>query len=383
MIELDERLLRLRAEARDWADELRPHALELDADPELVRRMLHLRAVRYVSRMMVPAEHQPDPLLIGPHAYYGTTALERAIVAEELACGDPGMFLASPGASLSGVLVGLLGDPEQQKWFFGRIVEEPTWTFFGLTEPGHGSDATALQTSLTAVPGGLRLDGEKRYAGNAARAGIGTVFARTGKGPLGVAAVLVDSSQEGFHAEPLPMIGLRGARISAIRLDGVEIAPERVLGRHLPVSARGMRGAMLTFHQFRPGVAALALGIARAAQEYGTAHRESLDAAGRAELERIGREVDATRQLVWAAALSVDRDPHRGVYASAAKARAAQLAEQATLRVTELLGPGALFDHPLLDKLVRDARGVEFMEGTSNIQRLNLGQAVAGGRLEG
>jgi acyl-CoA dehydrogenase len=381
MTELDDRLRTLREQVREWAAELRPHAMELENDPDLIRRHLDLPAVRYAAKMLIPPDLQDDPVRIGRYSYHGMQALERVVAAEEIAAGDAGMFLASPGAALSGVLVGMLGDQEQREWYFGRVRDQPTWTFFALTEPAHGSDASAMSTSLRPDgAGGYALNGEKRYVGNAARAQMGAVFARTGPGPLGVAAVLVDTAVEGFQATPLPTVGLRGAQISAIRLDGVRVPAERVLGRHLSASAAGMWAAVRTFNLLRPGVAAIALGIARAAFEYAGAHPTELSSGDREELIRIGWRIQATRLLIWRAAAAVDRDPREGHLASAAKAQAAQLAEETTLLVLRMFGPGARFEHLLLDKLARDARGVEFMEGTRDIQRLGVCQALVSGR---
>lgn len=381
MTGLDERLRTLRDQVREWGAQLRPYALDLERDPDLVRRHLDLPAVRYIAKMLIPADLQDDPVRIGPYTYHGAQAIERVVAAEEIAAGDAGMFLAAPGASLSGVLVGMLGDPAQREWYFGQVRDRPTWTFFGLTEPSHGSDATAMDTTLRPDGGsGYVLHGEKRYVGNAARAQVGTVFARTGSGPLGIAAVLVDTAAPGFHATVLPTVGLRAAQISAIRLDGVRVPAERVLGRHLPAPARGMLAAVRTFNLLRPGVAAIALGIARAAFEYGDERRTDLSYAHREELDRIGSRIHATRLLTWRAALAVDRDPRDGHLASAAKAQAAQLAEETTMQVLRMFGPGARFEHLLLDKLARDALGVEFMEGTREIQRLGVGQAVLSGR---
>ena len=122
--------------------------------------------------------------------------LERVVFFEELAYGDAGLTLACPGPSMSGVVVSGLGLPDQQGRFFGRILAEPTWTFFALTEPGKGSDALALETALTPAgePGAWRLDGAKRYIGNGTRAQLGVVFARSRPGPLGIEAVLIETA---------------------------------------------------------------------------------------------------------------------------------------------------------------------------------------------
>jgi acyl-CoA dehydrogenase len=193
----------------------------------------------------------------------------------------------------------------------------------------------------------------------------------------------VAPSAPGFHATALPTAGLRAAQISAIRLENVRVPAERVLGRHLSASAAGMWAAVRTFNLLRPGVAAIALGIARVAFEYADSRRAALSRADQQELDRIRWRIHGTRLMIWRAALAVDRDPRDGHLASAAKAQAAQLAEETTLLALRMLGPGARFEHPLLDKLARDACGVEFMEGTRDIQRLGVCQALVSGRFGG
>ncbi|HET6860354.1 MAG TPA: acyl-CoA dehydrogenase family protein, partial [Streptomyces sp.] len=200
--------------------------------------------------------------------------------------------------------------------------------------------------------------------------------------PLGVTAVLTEGSAAGFRAEALPMIGLRGALISSIEFDQVEIAEDQVLGRHLSPSRRGSWAFMQTFNRLRPGVAAIAVGIARAAYTYVLANRRALSRFDRDRLDELGRRIVATRKLVHRAAAAVDLDTSNGHLASAAKVRAAQLAEDATLLACSFFGPGARLDHPLLDKLTRDARSMEFLEGTGHMQRLNLFQGYMSARFD-
>jgi alkylation response protein AidB-like acyl-CoA dehydrogenase len=375
-------LVGLRAQMREWAADLRAVALELDRDPEAVRRYFDLPAVRYLSTMGIPLAYGNRPEPIGGRRYDGASALQRAVIMEELACADAGMLVASPGPLLAGVVVSLFADEGQKEWFYGRMLASPLWTCFALTEPDRGSDASALRTSVTPVDGGGGvLNGAKRYVGNAPRADIAVVFARKGTSPLGLTAVLVETPTPGFHAEPLGMIGLRGARIGTIALDGVHVPEDRFLGRHLPPSRRGFWAFVRTFNLLRPGVAAIAVGIARAAYEYVTDNRTALSPAEQDRLAELGRRIDATRRLVGQAAAAVDADTDNGHLASAAKLRASALAEDVTLAACTFFGPGARTEHPLLDKLARDARSMEFLEGTTNMQRLNVFQSLRTGKL--
>ncbi|PZT77062.1 MULTISPECIES: acyl-CoA dehydrogenase family protein [unclassified Streptomyces] len=378
---LDDRLLTARGIAADWAAEMAEHALAADRDPDAVRELLHLSCMAYLATSPVPEEYVPTPITVDGHRFSGMSTLERVVFIEELAVGDPGLLLGAPGPSLSGGLLLALGNDDQKKRFYDALFSRPTWTFFGLTEPDRGSDVGAMTTTLTRRDGKLLLNGAKRYCGNAARARLGVVFARTAPGPLGVTSVLVETDQPGFVAEPIPTLGLRANQICDIRLTDVEVREENVLGQGLTGTQRGMWGALRALNTFRPGVGALALGIARAAHAYALRHRSAPTAWQRHDLDRTARRIDATRALLHRAAVAVDHSREGGYLASAAKARATHLAEDATQQALALFGPGARYEHPLLDKLDRDARGVEFMEGTSNIHRLNLFQGLIRGEV--
>lgn len=361
----------LRWRMRELAEDFRTHALDLDRDPDRVTGLLGLPGVRYLSTLGVPAEFGGTPLRIGRESFDGRTAEQRVVIFEEFARVDAGITLAAPGPSMFGVLMERLGDRSQREAFYTRILSAPTWTCFALTEPGRGSDAGNLATQLERDGDGYRLSGAKRFIGNACRASEAVVLARTRPGPLGVTAVWVDPADPGFKAEALPMLGLKGAQLGAVRLEGVVVEPGRVLGAHLSPAQRGIWSCIQVFNRLRPAVAAMALGIAGAAVD---CVRELQPRPGVATAERLA-ELDAriasVRALVGHAARAVDATGD-GRPASAAKARACELAEDATLEAAELLGPSARIESPMLDKLLRDARGIEFMEGTRNIQWLNL-----------
>uniref|UniRef100_A8M098 Acyl-CoA dehydrogenase domain protein n=1 Tax=Salinispora arenicola (strain CNS-205) TaxID=391037 RepID=A8M098_SALAI len=374
MYELDGRLTALRTRAAEWAGDLAAVGADLDHDPDAVHRVLDTPVMRYLATARYAPSADTPSLTSGGHRFSLDSVLEQVVFFEELAVVDVGAVLAAPGAPMAGPLVDLLGDEEQREWFFAQLRSAPTWVFFALTEPAHGSDAAGLTTRLDPDGDGFRLTGTKRYVGNAPRARLGVVFARVRPGPLGLRAVLVTAPAPGLTIEALPTIGLRGAALGAITMSSVAIADDRVLGRHLPATRRGVLSWVHVFNRIRPRVAAMGIGIARAAFEYVRVHRRTLRPAARDRLDALCRRVEAVRQLNLAAARAVDADPADGRLASAAKARAARLAEDVTVACLEYFGPGARLDHPLLGKLARDARGVEFMEGASNVQKLIVSQ---------
>jgi acyl-CoA dehydrogenase len=387
--DLDERHRLLLRYCRAQAADLRPHALAVDRDPATMATLLDLPAVRLSARMQIPASYNPAPLVLGSERFYLTSALERTVFCEAVAWADLGIMLALPGASMCGVLVDAIGDDQQKEWFYGRLLDRPTWTFFALTEPSGGSDAGAMRTRLREAPGRDEpvLDGAKRYVSNAVRASLGAVFFRGRPGPLGVGAALVETSAPGFSVTAIDTMAVRGAQLGAITLDSVPVAPDRILGRHLSPVRRGTLGWMRTFNLLRPGVASMAVGLAQAAHDYVVASRRTLHRHERARLDQLSQRIESVRQLTRQAAAAVDHDPSNGHLGSAAKRSASILADQAARQALTYFGPGARLEHPLLDKLARDASALEFMEGTSNIQRLNLAGALtkgqAGARLSG
>jgi alkylation response protein AidB-like acyl-CoA dehydrogenase len=374
--------MRCRAAAHD----LRSAALAIDADPDSISDYLNLEAVEMQRLTLVPPAYQDRPLRVAGHAYSGMSCLERTITQQRLAYGDPGVILASPGPSLSGVAVLTLGDEEQQDFYFRRMMSAPTWTFFGLTEPAKGSAAAELETRLDPAPdaNGWLLSGTKRYVGNAARAQLGVVFARRARGPIGIEAVLLDTSSPGVSARLLPTVGLRGARLSEITFDRVRIAPEMVLGRRWRPSRRGLLGAVQTLLRFRPGLGAMALGVTEALCDHVTESRPGLRGWQALALRSLRERTAALTRMTRDVAEAVDSDRIETIrltgQISTVKLRSVRIAEEASLFAADVLEGTSLLDDPWLDKTFRDVRAFEFMEGAGAIHQMAVFHSVLKGQ---
>ncbi|HWS36419.1 MAG TPA: acyl-CoA dehydrogenase [Actinoplanes sp.] len=371
---LDEPLRRLRERCREVAPDLRELGMTLDRDPDAIVDHLDLPAFPLLDQVFTPPEFQTR-LAAEP---FDPTCTAMAVIMEAISYGDPNAVLAAPGASLSRDVVRELGDDTQRAEFFGRIADGPKWTFFGLTEPGKGSAALELETRLTPAPDGdgFLLNGEKRYIGNGARAEAGVVFCRRAPGPWGIEAVVVDPADPGFHGELLPMIGLRGARISRLVFTDVRIPADRVLGRHRPPSRRGVYGALHALLRIRPGLAAMTLGQTRAVCDYLRAHRAVLSRWDRSRVDGLEERIAAVLRAILEVAADIDHGVVNQHRIGAVKMRAAQLGERAAILAAELLGPASLIEHPWLEKAYRDLRAFEIMEGTSNLHRLSVFQGL-------
>ncbi|WP_019435814.1 acyl-CoA dehydrogenase family protein [Streptomyces sp. AA0539] len=366
-----QRLRELRESVQDASDDLRGRALAIDRAPGEMAEHLESPAYMIIRRYTTPPAHRQTTAVSGPAwADEDVSCLASVVRGVELARGDAGAILACPGPSLAGLLVRLIGDASQQKRFFGRVADGRTWSFFGMTEPGRGNDATALETRLERDGDGWLLFGAKRYIGNGARGDIGVVFARTGPSPLAIRAVLIEPDSAAWKARALDMTGLRGAYVSELTFDGVRVNDDMLLGAHLPPTRRGMWGAMQVFNWMRTEVAAAALGTALALIDYVAEHR-----AGAPGVAGARRRAEALRSMVYQAAARIDRQPERGYPASVAKLTATKFAVEVSHWACRALGPAALVEHPFLEKWRRDVCSFEFMEGTGNIQRLH----VAGG----
>ncbi|WP_405581257.1 acyl-CoA dehydrogenase family protein [Streptomyces sp. NBC_01190] len=372
MIPLDTPLRELREQCREAGRELRAHALAVDADPAGTAH-LDLPVLALVRAASTPKDFRTGSAV--NDGGYSDTCLSRVVASVELARGDAGVLSANTGPSLAGVAVDTLGNEAQRELFYDTIADGRAWTFFGMTEPAHGTDATAMESRFDAAgdpADGYLLSGTKRYVGNASRGAIGVVFARTGRTPLSIRGALIRQPAPGFHGEPLDMIGLRGARICKLDLDAVPVPREMLLGAHLPASRRGLWGISRTFNAMRLQIAALALGTALGTRDYVTEQRP-----GWSGHEVVSARLDAATALLYESAAAVDLQPDVVRPPSMAKLHTTDLAVRTTHWAARALGPGALLDHPLLEKWSRDVLAFEFMEGTSNIQRLHITHDLA------
>nr|MDT0658198.1 acyl-CoA dehydrogenase [Micromonospora sp. DSM 115978] len=371
---LDDRLRELAGYCVRMAPRLREIGARLDSDPDAIDEFLDEPQVRFPVQGMLPPQFRSAGEFPARLVDAMASVLGQVVASEWLAYGDPNVMLAGPGPSLSGGVIRALADGEQHQRYFGRLAAAPTHTFFALTEPHKGSAAMELETTLTPASGGAGwlLNGAKCYIGNGARAQVGVVFCRRAPGPWGIEAVLLDTSAPGFSGELLPMVGLRGARISRLHFQDVPVEPADLLGRHRPPSRRGLYGALYILYRYRPGIAAMAIGCAQAACDYLTAHRPSPPARDRWRLDGILDRIAAVRHQTYAVAADIDRGTVDVAGIGSVKARAARVAEDATRLVAELLGPASLLEHPWLEKVYRDVRAFELMEGTTNLH----GQAV-------
>jgi acyl-CoA dehydrogenase len=311
-----------------------------------------------------------------------SNTLERTCYLEAYAYGDPGVVLACPGPSLSGLMIRELGTKEQIDGFYNFLQTHLARTFFALTEPTVGSDAAALKCTLTPIKnlkGRYYLNGEKCLFGNGEAGKIGVILARTHTGPLGIRAVLItpeilNSNHGWITRKGLPMIGLRGAQIAYMRFNNCPIDSQQLLGEHLRPMQHGMMAVIKTFNRLRTGVGALAIGQAQAVLDYLYESKKIWNLSEKNYYCDLYYQVDAARQLLINSAKKIDLNPSDSFSVSVSKVQATQIAEKVISRCIDMLDPAVLLENQWLAKCYRDSFAWEFMEGTKNMQLKNVHQ---------
>lgn len=354
----------LQALAHEFAErELRPSAREWDEREDFSRELLAKAAALGLTSHAIPAEYGGG----------GVSAVTSAIVAEELSWGCAG--LATVIAATMFPVRPLLnsGSHEQRRRWLPRLAsEEGCLAAIAFTEPGAGSDIAAIQASARRDGDQYVLNGEKCYVTNGGIAEITIVFAKLDGA---ITAFVLEAGDPGVTAgRKEPKLGLRSSYTGSILLDEARIPADRLLGEE----GEGFAIAMDFFLHSRPQVAASAVGIARAAFEYATAYANERHAFGRPLIAKQGVsfkladmaiQVEAARLLVWRAAAALETGGEAGLLGSYAKAFAADIAMTVTTDAVQVLGgAGIMRDHPV-EKWLRDAKVLQIVEGTSEIQR--------------
>lgn len=352
---------------------LRDVGARVEANPEDWRPLWEDDLIRSITLMEVPAPWNPRPNCGG---WFGPSPMLYPLqiaIAERIARADASCVLAMPTPTMAGHAVATLGNEAQKAAYFSRYEGTPRRSFFAVTEPSVGSDATGGESAVS--DDGARLTVRKKLVGSAAQADFGLVFARAsgGRGHCLVTAGASVIAQ--LSIERLPMSGLAGADLTAIEGDDVALPEGAVLGHGLRRGLRdGFHAMNAVFERYRPVVAALAAGTARgllddlAAAGVPPARIEPLVVAHAAVLDRLS-----------AVAAAYERSTPRAHETSALKLAAIGLLEEAVALVFAALPPAELFGRPGLLKRCRDARAFEYMEGTSNVHRLQAYRGVAAG----
>ncbi len=372
----------------------------LTEEQRALRELTHEFAVREIRPKAAEYdEHQTHPAdviakahevgLMNPHVPEelggaGLGSIEGALIGEELCWGCSGVGTSIVANILGALPVLLAGSEEQKQEWLAPLLEEPILCSFALTEPGAGSDVSGIQATAVRRGDDYVLNGSKMFITNAGQAGWFTVFASTDKsaGHRGLTAFVVPKDADGVTIEKhLDKMGQRATDTSAIAFQDVKVPA----GNRLGEEGEGFKIAMQTLDNTRPGTAAGAVGVARAAFEHSVEY-----ARGRVQFGQpiamnqgvnflvadMATEIEAARLLVWQAAWLLDQGKRATLESSYAKRFAADTAMKVTTDAVQIFGGyGYIKEYPV-EKLMRDAKLFQIYEGTSQIQRLVIAREI-------
>ena len=365
----------LRELAHEFADkEIRPAAAEYD---EHQTHPADVIAKAHEVGLMNP--HIPDEL-----GGAGLGSMDGAILGEELCWGCSGIGTAIVANILGALPMLIAGTEEQQREWLPPLLEEPILCSFALTEPNAGSDVSGIQTTATRHGDDYVVNGSKMFITNAGHASWVVVFASTDKdaGHRGLTAFIVPTDLDGVVVEKhLDKMGQRATDTSALAFQDVKVPAANRLGEE----GQGFKIAMQTLDHTRPGTAAGAVGVARAAFEHAVEYSKQRVQFGQPVAMNQGvnflvadmaAEIEAARLLVWQAAWLLDQGKRATLQSSYAKRFAADTAMKVTTDAVQIFGGyGYIKEYPV-EKLMRDAKLFQIYEGTSQIQRLVIAREI-------
>ena len=327
---------------------------------------------------------------VGVDPEYGGTgggARELAIVAEELTrcCGATSLtWIAHVSLAIQNIH-GFANDAQKKKYLPELISGEKIGAF-GLSEPGMGSDAAALQTSAKKTDGSYLINGSKTWITNGDFADTCVVYATMDpeKRSRGITAFIVEREFGGLEAQSLgTKMGMRASDTAQVFLQDVPVPQENLMG----AEGEGFKIAMLTLDSSRITIAAQAVGFAQAALEAAIQYSKQRKSFGvpisdhqgiQFKLAEMATRVEASRLMVRNAAMLRDAGLPFIKEACMAKFYASASATYCTNEAVQVHGGIGYFKPTLVERLYRDAKVTEIYEGTSEVQRMVIARHVLG-----
>jgi len=356
--------------ARAFAEkEVAPLATKIDREHYFPRELLPTMGALGLMGAIVPPEYGGA----------GLSTLAYALIIEELsaACASTGIIV-SAHTSLCITPIIDYGTEEQKKYFLPRLAAGKALGCFALSEPGTGSDAAAITTTYKVDGDHFVISGTKNWITNGPEADVCIVFASqdTTKGNKGISAFVHDMNLSGLsRGKREDKMGIRGSPTSSITYDNVRVPRSALLYQE----NRGFTVAMTTLNGGRIGVAAQAVGIARAAFDDSFRYAQERRAFGKQICDHQSIQnyfadmvchIDSARYLTLDAAKRKDKKESYVRQAAMAKLFASETAMMCAVKGIQIHGGyGYVTDYPA-ERHLRDAKITEIYEGTSEIQRI-------------
>ncbi|MEZ4381461.1 MAG: acyl-CoA dehydrogenase [Nannocystaceae bacterium] len=365
---------------RDFANrEVKPIAAEIDREhrypAELVARMAELGLLG----IEVPPEYDGSGL--DPIAY--VLAMEEV----STACASTGVIMSVNNSLVCDPLLKFATEAQKERWLRPLACGDKLGCF-QLSEPNAGSDAAAQTTVAVRDGDGFVINGVKNWITNGPQADTGILFAMTDKekGHKGITAFIIDMNAEGVSRGPKDdKLGIRASHSCQIFYTDHRVSADQVLGE----VGGGFKVAMATLDCGRIGIAAQALGIARAAFEAATEYacdrktfgKRIADHQGIAfKLADMATEIDAARMLTYRAAAMKAAGKRHSKESAMAKLYASEVANKVAKDAIQVFGGNGYVTEYPVERHFRDAKITEIYEGTSEIQRVVIAANVIGRR---
>ncbi len=373
---LTEEQIMIRDLARQIAEEkIIPVRADLDEKEEFPWEIMKVLAQSDLFRIFIPEEYEG----------LGKGCLELCIAVEELSRACLGVSTTYAANALGTYPLLLYGSEEQKKKYLPQIASGKRLVAFALTEPTAGSDAAGIQTTARLEGSEYILNGRKQWITNGGEAEIYTVIAMTdkGKGARGASAFIVEKGTSGFSfGKKENKMGIRASITRELIFDNCRIPKEGLIGRE----GLGFIIAMKTLDNSRTGVGAQGVGVAQGAFESALNFAKERHQFGHPiisfqaiqhMLADMATQIEAARALVYSVAGYIDSGAKDISKESAmAKVFATDVAMKVTVDAVQVMGgAGYMREYPV-EKMMRDAKILQIYEGTNQIQRNVIGQAL-------
>ncbi|VEG44979.1 acyl-CoA dehydrogenase [Mycolicibacterium flavescens] len=318
----------------------------------------------------------------------GLRRLDGVRIFEQLATADPTVAAFLSIHNMCTWMVDTYGTPEQRKSWVPRLASMESIASYCLTEPGAGSDASALRTRAVRDGDHYALDGVKQFISGAGSSDVYVVMARTGgEGPRGISTFLVekdaagltfgaDEEKMGWHAQPTAQVIFEGVRVPADAMLGGADGE----GTGFGIAMNGLNGG-------RINIAACSLGGAQAAYDKAAAYVRDREAFGgplldeptiRFTLAEMSTALETSRNLLWRAATALDENhPDKVELCAMAKLYVTDACYTVADQALQLHGGYGYLNEYGLEKIVRDLRVHRILEGTNEIMRVVIGRSQA------
>lgn len=373
---LTEEQKEIRSLARQIAEEkMLPVRAEFDESEEFPWDIMKNLADSDMFRVFIPEEY--DGL--------GGGCFDMALVVEELSRVCAGIALCYAAVSLGTFALLAYGTDEQKRRYLPDIASGKRLAAFAITESSAGSDAGAMKTTAQKVEGGYLMNGTKQFISNGGEAEIYNIIALTDKtrGPRGASAFILEKGMDGFtFGKKEKKMGIRANATRELIFKDCFVPQENLIGKE----GAGFIITLKVFDHSRPGIAAQALGIAQGAMEAAVDYARQRIQFGhpiialpaiQAKIADMAIQIEAARALTYAAARAIDSGARNiGEVSAMSKVFASDVAMRVTTEAVQVFGGvGYMRDYPV-EKMMRDAKITQIYEGTNEVLRETIAQAV-------